>query len=288
MNKQDLALTFAGGGNRAFYQLGLMNRWRGKLLPRTACLATCSAGACVAALMLTEREVEVGQYWRERCRGLRKNFEWQRLLSGKRPTPHEPIFRAMLLYAFSGGGFERVRGQPFPVLVLTTAIPRGLPVLAAVSLALCAYELEQKLKPAMVHPTFGRRVGFTPRIFDARNCDSPEQLADLIIASSATPPFTTIGRFGGRRLLDGGIIDNVPAFLADDVSAVRRNVVMLTRPYPAHAIGKQDSRLYIAPDKALPIARWDFTRPELLEETIARGERDAELHEALLDEFLEY
>ena len=28
--------VFAGGGNRAFYQLGLMNRWGERLLPRTA------------------------------------------------------------------------------------------------------------------------------------------------------------------------------------------------------------------------------------------------------------
>jgi hypothetical protein len=53
VTERDLAITFAGGGNRAFYELGLMNRWPGELLPRTACLATCSAGACVATIMLS-------------------------------------------------------------------------------------------------------------------------------------------------------------------------------------------------------------------------------------------
>jgi hypothetical protein len=46
-------------------------------------------------------------------------------------------------------------------------------------------------------------------------------------------------------------------------------------------------RLYIAPEEALPVGRWDFTRPDLLEEAIASGERDAERNEALLNEFLE-
>jgi hypothetical protein len=64
---------------------------------RRRCLATCSAGACVATLMLSGREEEVGQYWRERCRDVTKNFEWGRLLNGKRPTPHEPLYRDMLL-----------------------------------------------------------------------------------------------------------------------------------------------------------------------------------------------
>jgi hypothetical protein len=287
VTERDLAITFAGGGNRAFYELGLMNRWRGELLPRTACLATCSAGACVATIMLSGREKEMGQYWRERCREVQKNFEWRRLLKGKRPTPHEPIFRDVLLYALSQGGFERVCSQPFPILVLATGIPRVLPAFAAVLLAFSAYELERRLSPAMVHPTLGRRLGFIAQVSDARDCKSPEQLADLIIASSATPPFTTLGNLDGRRVLDGGVIDSAPAFLANTVPGVRLNLVMLTRPYPSQVTAIQGSRLYIAPKEALPVGRWDFTRQELLHETLARGERDAEQNEALLNEFLD-
>jgi predicted patatin/cPLA2 family phospholipase len=286
MSERDLAITFAGGGNRAFYQLGLMNIWYERLRPRIGCLATCSAGACVAALMLSGREAEVGQYWKERCREVTKNFEWRRLLSGQRPTPHEPLYRDMLLYAFSAGGFERIRSQPFPILVLATAFPHRLPAFAAVALALCAYKLEKRLRGEMIHPTYGRRVGFTGMTFDARDCGTPAELADLIIASSATPPFTSLGLFAGRRLLDGGVIDNVPAFLADEVPGIERNLVMLTRPYPSGVTGRQGSRLYIAPREALPVERWDFTRPDLLEATITIGERDAERHDSLLSEFL--
>ncbi len=172
MTARDLAITFAGGGNRSFYQLGLMNRWRSKVLPRTGCFATCSAGACVATLILTERETEVGEYWREHSREVRKNIEWRRLLSGRRPTPHEPLLRGMLQYALSSGGFERLRSQPFPVLVLTTAFPRVLPGLGAALLGWFVYELERKLRPEMVHPTYGRRVGFKGLVFDARDCET--------------------------------------------------------------------------------------------------------------------
>jgi predicted acylesterase/phospholipase RssA len=287
MSERDLAITFAGGGNRAFYELGLMHVWGAQLLPRVGCLATCSAGACVAALMLSGREEEVGEHWRERCRDVKKNFEWRRLLQGKRPTPHEPLYRDMLLHAFKEGGLERIRSQPFPVMVLTTGLPGRLPALAAVLLALCSYKLENRLRERMIHPTYGRRVGFTAQVFDARDCETPGELADLIIASSATPPFTSIGRFGGRRLLDGGVIDNVPAFLADEAKGIKRNLVMLTKPYPPGVIGRQGPRLYVAPREALPIERWDFTRPDLLEATVAIGERDALEHQAMLTEFLQ-
>jgi predicted acylesterase/phospholipase RssA len=286
MSERDLAVTFAGGGNRAFYQLGLWRVWGPRVHPRVGCFATCSAGACVAALLLSGRSVEVGEYWRTLSGGVKRNFEWGRLLRGRRPTPHEPLYRDMLLYAFAEGGLERIRSQPFPFLVLTTAMPRRVPAAAATLLALCAYKLEQLTRGGEIHPTYGRRVGFGALAFDARECETPEQLADLIISSSATPPFTSVGRYGGRRLLDGGVIDNVPAFLADGVEGVERNLVMLTRPYPAGLTGRRGARLYFAPREPLPVGRWDFTRPDLLEATVATGERDAREHQALIEEFL--
>ncbi|HEX7976512.1 MAG TPA: hypothetical protein VF498_19030, partial [Anaerolineales bacterium] len=65
-----------------------------------------SAGACVAALMLSERGTEVGDLWMERTKGITSNFDWRLLFSGQRPTPHEPIYRALLLHAFCDGGFD--------------------------------------------------------------------------------------------------------------------------------------------------------------------------------------
>src|SRR4051812_35296517 len=115
MVERDLAITFAGGGNRAFYQLGLMRRWAPELLPRVAAIAAVSAGACVATFMLSERADEAGEFWRERRRHVTKNFEWSKLLRGERPAPHAEIYRATLLHAFAEGGLERVRRQPFPI-----------------------------------------------------------------------------------------------------------------------------------------------------------------------------
>jgi predicted acylesterase/phospholipase RssA len=285
MNR-NLAITFAGGGNRAFYQLGLMNRWREHLLPRVAVMATCSAGACVATLLLSGREAEAGEFWKQRRDGITKNFEWRRLLRGRRPTPHEPIYRETMLHAFAEGGLERVRAQPFPVLILATAFHKRLPAFAAVLLGLCAYNVEKSFRQEMIHPTFGRRVGFKALAFDARDCETPQELTDLIIASSATPPFTSLGSFNGHRLLDGGIIDNVPAFLVDEMPGVKKNLVLLTRPYPDHVIGKQGARLYIAPQQALPVHRWDYTRPDLIDATIEAGERDADRYAPQLTDFL--
>jgi predicted acylesterase/phospholipase RssA len=311
MAERDLGITFSGGGNKSFYQYGLMRRWGGLLLPRAGVVAACSAGACVAALLLSGREREFEEFWRRRGT-VERNFEWRRLLAGRRPTPHEGLYRALLLCAFKGGGLEQIRSQPFPFLVLTTAFPAPLPSAAAAVFGLCAYNLEQRRRRrtggadaprtggADVSPRLARRVGFRPLVFDARRCESAEELADLIIATSATPPFTSVGRVGGRRLLDGGIIDSAPAFLADGVPGVTRSVVLLSAPRAEagadeshgkaraarEGVDGSCARLYVAPRAPLPIGTWDFTRPDLLEATIERGERDAELYERRLTDFI--
>jgi predicted acylesterase/phospholipase RssA len=283
--KRDLGITFAGGGNKSFYLFGLMRRWRDRLLPRVRVMTACSAGACIAALLLSEREREVEEFWRRRCGGLTSNFQWRRLLKWQRPTPHGELYRELLLQAFSGGGYERLRSRPFPILVLTAGFPTRMPPFAAALLGLCAYSLDHGRKAERCAPV-APRLGFIPVVFDARQCASPDELADLIIASSATPPFTPVGRFRDRRLLDGGIIDPAPAFLADAAPGVERSLVLLTAPRPEGSHGETGRRLFIAPGAPLPIRTWDFTRLDLLEATIAAGERDAEVYGRRLDEFI--
>jgi len=120
-------------------------------------------------------------------------------------------------------------------------------------------------------------------VFDARDCETPDDLADLILASSATPPFTPVGRHRGQRLLDGGPIDNAPAFVADAVDGVKKNLVLLTRAVPSRDVG---ARVYLAPSTPVPVKAWDYTRPDLLEATIAMGARESALHEPTLRRFL--
>jgi predicted acylesterase/phospholipase RssA len=286
MTERDACITFAGGGNKSFYQFGLMSRWRELLLPRVRVMTACSAGACVAALLLSGRESEVEEFWKRRCADVKRNFEWRRLLRGSRPTPHGGLYRELLLHAFADGGLERIRSQPFPLLVLTSAFPRPLPALAAALIGLCAYSLDQRPNARGRSP-IARRFGFRPLVFDARQCATPDELADLIIATSATPPFTPTGRFRGHRLLDGGIIDPAPAFLADDVEGVKHSLILLTAPRLAQDRAQPRGRhLYIAPRSALPVRTWDFTRPDLLEATIELGRRDAELYGQQLTDFI--
>jgi len=283
---RDLALTFAGGGNRAFYSLGLMNRWAAALLPRVAAVSSCSAGACVITTLLSGRSAEAREYWMSRARGVTRNFDWTKLLRGERPAPQGEIYRETLKVTFAGGGLERIRAQPFPIYVVASAFPWMLPRSVSVALGLALYSLERSVRRAP-HPMLPRFVlGFTPVAVDARQCESVDELTSLILASSATPPFTPIGEFRGLKLLDGGMVDNAPAFVAERHAEVKRSVVILSRLYHPSVLGVQGSRFYIAPTKQPPIGRWDYTQPHMLDETVAMGEREAQIHRPALDAYL--
>jgi predicted acylesterase/phospholipase RssA len=281
-----VALTLAGGGNRAFYQLGVLDHWWPLLAESVGMMGTCSAGACVAVILLSGRRDETFDYWFHRRGSVRRNFEWHRVLLGRRPTPHFPIYRDTMRFALADGGLERIRALPFPLLVLVAVPPAALPLPLAVPIGLGAYSLERWIRPGRLHPGIGRRLGFEPLVVDLRSCDTAQEGADLILASSATPPFTPVGRIDGRRVLDGGVVDNAPAFVVEREADWSRHLVLLTRPYPTAVVGQRGSRWYVCPSAPVPVDRWDYTRPQRILETVALGASDAQRRRRELEAWL--
>ena len=283
---RDVGLTLAGGGNRAFLQLGILEHWWERLGPRVASVATCSAGASMAISFLSGRAPETHAYWLRRRAAVTRNFEWHRLLRGERPTPHFPIYRDTTLFSLANGGFERIVSLPHPVWILVAEVPYNAPVGLAVAAGFGAYSLEKWLDIGRLHPGSGRRLGFRPLLVDARECATAEELTDLVLASSATPPFLPVPLIRGRRVVDGGMVDNAPAFAAEQDPAVRRSLILLTRWYPPHRVGMRGHRWYLAPSRPVPISRWEYTRPDLVEATRQLGAAEARWHDARLDAWL--
>ena len=61
--QRDLGMTLAGGGSRSFYQVGLLDRWGERLLPRLAAVAGVSAGACTVSVWLAGRTEATRKFW---------------------------------------------------------------------------------------------------------------------------------------------------------------------------------------------------------------------------------
>lgn len=284
---RDIALTLAGGGNRSFYQQALLERWGEQLFPRVAAVASASAGAAIITLLLSGRAREARTHWDGLRRGITKNFDASRILRGQPPAPHGAIYRSTMLHALADDGLARLKATPFPIYILCTKPPKYLPMALATWLGLGAYSLEKRLDPRRLHPRVGLKLGFREYVYDARACETADELADLVLASSSTPPFTPVGRFHGTRLLDGGIIDNVPADVVERHPGVRKNLVLLTRPYPHGVTGMKGHRLYIEPSAPVPIERWDYRESAAVEATLALGENDAAHYASLLSDWLD-
>jgi predicted acylesterase/phospholipase RssA len=283
---RQLGLTFAGGGNRSFYQQGLFDVWGDKLWPHVAAVAGVSAGSAIATLMLSGRADQARQHWDVLRRDIHKNLDVTRLLRGQPLAPHGRIYHSTMCHAFENGGLEAIRALPFPVFILCAIPPSKLPIALSTWLGLLGYAVEKKLDPRKLHPKAGHRLGFRPLLVDARTCSTPRELADLVLASSATPPFTPVGSFDRQRLLDGGLIDNAPAEQLERQHSITRNLVLLTRPYPEGVTGVRGRRLYLAPTGPVPVSRWDYTHRAPIDQTRALGREDAARHALTLDRWL--
>ena len=168
---------------------------------------------------------------------------------------------------------------PVPELrVAITRPPGWLGARTGFAVAGLADALEHVLGPP-VHPQLAPWLGFRAEYATVRACRTPEALADLVLASSCTPPLTPLLMQGGKPSLDGGIADNVPvAALADAPGAT---LVLLARRYgrlPAHS-----QRVYAQPSADVPVASWDYTNPAGLQAAYDLGRRDGEIFARRMD-----
>ncbi len=262
-------LVFAGGGNRCWWQTGV---WQvlhpAGLAPRT--IAGVSAGAATACMLLAGRgEAALAHYMRITA-GLRRNFQPERLLRGERAFPHAAIYRDALLRLLDAEALQRLRAQP-PVYVQIARPPRWLPGHSALLAGVLAYQFDKKVRRAL-HPRAGRALGFRAEVLRAQDCATPEALADLLLASSCTPPFTPALTLHGRAVLDGGMVDNVPVHALPDPDAP--TLVLLTRRY-SRPLPRSAARAYLQPSRPVPVAGWDYTDGPGIRAAIELGRRDA-------------
>jgi len=269
-------IVFAGGGNRCWWQAGWWDTVAPKLGLRPRVIAGISAGAATACMIYAHDSQDVMAYYRRVLSGNRSNAYWRNLLGSERVFPHYGIYRNALLSIFGEGRLAQLQHAP-EIRVGVAHIPRWTGPRLAVAAGLLAYNIDKHVLRTL-HPRLGRKLGFHPEFVRAQDCQSPEQLADLLLQSACTPPFTPVLRRGGRAVLDGGLVDNVPVDALDDTPG--DVLVLVTRPYPRpqrfvlrHGAQR---RLYLQPSQRVPISSWDYTRPEGMTHAYDLGRRDGE------------
>ncbi|TDF63265.1 patatin-like phospholipase family protein [Cupriavidus sp. L7L] len=269
-------VVFAGGGNRCWWQAGWWDMVAPELQLRPRVIAAISAGAATACMVYAHDSHQTMDYYREVLSNNRRNAYWGNLLRNERVFPHYGIYRTALLTIFADGRLAQLQQAP-EIRIGVAHIPRWSGPRLAVAAGLLAYNIDKHVLKTL-HPRLGRKLGFRPEFVRAQDCASPEQLADLLLQSASTPPFTPVLRRDGRPVLDGGLVDNVPVDALD--TAPGNVLVLVTRlyPRPRRFVIEQGGqrRLYLQPSERVPISSWDYTRPDAMTHAYELGRRDGE------------
>jgi len=267
------SVIFAGGGNRCVWQAGFWEVAAPALGLEPKVVASVSAGACISAMALAGSTNDSMDYMKAKTGANPKNFYWQNLFNGKPAFPHLGIYRQALLDLLNAEALAKLKQGP-DLRVLLARPPAWANPMMGVLLGFASYTLEKHLLHPL-HPQWALKAGFKAEVVPVSACRNPKDLADLILASSCTPPIVPAMYRNGRPVLDGGLIDNVP------VAALQPHefpaLVLLTRRYPPDLLTGHRDRVYLQPSRPAPAGKWDYTNPQALQDTFDLGQRDAEM-----------
>lgn len=269
-----LSIVLAGGGCRAFWALGVVERLRGELPPVFE-WAGVSAGAAMALLTLAGSAGDEVAHFERLTAANPRNVYPRRLLVGQPPFPHEAMYRAALHHTLRDGAFARLGKAP-PLRILHAFIEAGQPRYGTAARALFEYVRHRRRGDLHGGEEPPRGMGWS--VFTAQQARSPDELVDAILTSSASPPVTRAVERDGRLFLDGGLVDNAPLRALSPAAQAGRVIVLLTRDQHAHGapVLKTADRLYLGPSTPTPVAKFDYTRPHRIRATFELGLADGE------------
>ncbi len=266
------SVVFAGGGSRCLWQVGFWEVVSETLEFTPRRIAAVSAGAAMASLIFSGKAAESLKRFKDATARNRRNVYLANLFGNTPVFPHYAMYRRAILDALDPEGMDALHRGP-DIRVLISRPPRFLGPRAATIIGILAYLAEKSLRGS-VHPSFGRRLGFAPEVVSVRECADASALADLILASSCTPPFTPILSWNGKPVLDGGLVDNVPVCALGDVEGDA--LVLLTRRYGEGKIPRTERLTYVQPSAPIPVSKWDYTNPGGLQDAYDLGRSDGE------------
>ncbi len=266
-------VIFAGGGSRCLWQVGFWdgaNRAGLGLSETVDFAASTSAGCAMATACLLGRGREALDLFKAMTAANPSNIHWGNLRpgSGKPLLPHIRMYREALEQFLVPADLEALAGKQLAFLM--ARFPRALPSFPGAVLAFLIYGLEKRLT-GKLHPTWTGSLGFQPVVRGNRDVDDVAGLIDIILASSCVPPVLPGPGYEGMRVLDGGVIDNVPAHLADGREG--KTLVLLSKQY-GQPLPVLEERVYVQPSQPIRIDKFDYANPEGLQETYDLGVKD--------------
>lgn len=251
-------LAFAGGGNRCWWQAGIISQLleRGWRLPIH--MVATSAGAGVAAACLTDGPKAALEACKQLYAQNARIFEWRSLSKLKLRFAHEQMYPQWIASFINDRSFEKLQNSPVHLRVAITRPALALGLAGSVAAGMVAYIVDKHIWNS-IHPRLPRFLGLRQDFVSLRECVSIEDAQAALVAAAAAPPFMPARYIKGQAAIDGGFTDNAPIPLQSDKEK-SRTLVLLTRHYPQlPELFRWRGRFYWQPKQRVPVSTWDCT-----------------------------
>jgi predicted acylesterase/phospholipase RssA len=249
-------LVMAGGGNRCWWQAGLVQALiqRGWALPQN--ITATSAGAAIATSLMAGTTEAALVACKKLYAANAQLFDWNALIGLKVKFAHQHIYPAWLYSLLGDGDYAALQQSQSRLSVAVTQPAPWLGLTGSLITGSVAYLLDKKIAHS-IHPKFPRYLGLRQAFFSLKECGSAQEARHLLAAAAAAGPFMKAQKVGERWALDGGYIDNAPVPVQTPAEAAR-TLVLLTRHYtdlPQQFTFEQ--RQYWQPSRKIPVSTWD-------------------------------
>jgi predicted acylesterase/phospholipase RssA len=275
LNLTDIhTLVFAGGGNRCWWQAGVVAHAleQGWKLPPALC-GTSGGAAVATSLLTTGVHAALAACQRLYAQNARM-LEWRHLWRLRLRFAHRHIYPAWVASFLNTEQFERLRQSSSRLSVAVTRPARMLGLSGSVATATLAYLID-KFVANRIHPRLPKMLGLRQDMLDLHACSDAGEALTLLVAAAAAQPFIPARHVAGRVAFDGGYIDNAPIPTQHDIERAG-TLILLTRHYPKlPALFCGDERYYWQPSRRIPVSMLDCTPRATVQEAFDMGEDDA-------------
>ena len=267
-------LVLAGGGNRCWWQAGVLRHLldRGFRLPRQ--LVGTSAGAAVAASFMAQGDDKALQACYRLYAETPKIFDWSGVTRFKMKFAHQHVYPAWVDAFLNEHTLATLRNSPSRLTVGLTRPARLLGMRGSVIAGTLAYLVDKYLWNS-IHPRLPAMMGLRQDFMVLNDCVDIESAQTLLIAAASAPPIMSARPVGEAHAIDGGYTDNAPIPPQNDDERAS-TLVLLTRHYPRlPTLFTWRGRTYWQPSRRIPVSTWDCTSKATVREAYELGTQDA-------------
>lgn len=257
-------LVLQGGGIRCAWQAGFITALDRAIPIRPWAISAVSASSTVACALVCRRLESAIDSFKAAIACKAKTTFVARMLKGQGILPHADIYRNAVLRTFDQAAMEDLFVGP-DIQILVTRMSARLPKYPGMLAGLSLSGLQSFRAGRRMQAQFGFRKEFVP----VKSCATPADLADLVLASSCTPPFTPFYSLHGRPVLDGGLTESVPLSGLPQ----RKGLTLALLTGKLATTDQVPGILYAGPSEDMHVNSWTYDT-EKIDYLYALGQKD--------------